>query len=380
MLMQRLMTVLAFVTGPILLGTTTPVWANGDYNGDGIIDLADYAEFPACLAGPGGGLGTGCEVFDFDSDTDVDAFDFAGFQVVFGTSVALVIDTVPVGNLGNAVDDTGYGGVAYAYNIGKYEVTAGQYCVFLNAVAATDTYGLYNERMDIDSGEPYCEYGCNIKRSGSSPNYAYSVTVDRADRPVNCISWGDAARFANWLHNGQPTGVQDLATTEGGSYFLDGATSRDELMAILREPDATWVIPSEDEWYKVAYHKNDGVTGNYWDYPTGSDSVPSNDLVEPIDPGNNATFKLDDFYYTIGSPYWRTEVGAHENSNSPYGTFDQGGNVWEWNEARLPGQCRGTRSGAYCHDDYSMHATYHRGCTGPTAGVSFVGLRVAEVP
>ena len=36
----------------------------------------------------------------------------------------------------------GYGGVDYAYNIGKYEVTAGQYTEFLNAVADDDTYGL----------------------------------------------------------------------------------------------------------------------------------------------------------------------------------------------------------------------------------------------
>jgi hypothetical protein len=95
-----------------------------------------------------------------------------------------------------------------------------------------------------------------------------------------------------------------------------------ELMAITREPDATWVIPSEDEWYKAAYHYNDGVTGNYFDYPTSSDTVPSNQLMNP-DLGNNATFY--DGSYTIGSPYWRTEIGAHENSDSPYGTFDQGG-------------------------------------------------------
>jgi len=45
------------------------------------------------------------------------------------SSVSLVsaayIETVPVGNLGNAADSTGYGAVDYAYNIGTYEVTAG---------------------------------------------------------------------------------------------------------------------------------------------------------------------------------------------------------------------------------------------------------------
>ena len=32
--------------------------------------------------------------------------------------------------------------------------------------------------------------------------------------------------------------------------------------------DAKYWIPTENEWYKAAYHKNDGVTGNYFDYPT----------------------------------------------------------------------------------------------------------------
>ena len=45
----------------------------------------------------------------------------------------------------------GFGAVGYMYNIGKYEVTAGQYCEFLNKVAATDTYGLYNDSMCEDA-------------------------------------------------------------------------------------------------------------------------------------------------------------------------------------------------------------------------------------
>ena len=90
---------------------------------------------------------------------------------------------------------------------------------------------------------------------------------------------------------------------------------------MIRESDATWVIPSEDEWYKAAYHKNDGVTGNYFDYPTSSDNIPSHDLIDP-DPGNNGNFVYQGDC-TSGSN--RTEVGEFENSVSPYGTFDQGG-------------------------------------------------------
>jgi formylglycine-generating enzyme required for sulfatase activity len=139
-------------------------------------------------------------------------------------------------------------------------------------------------------------------------------------------------------------------------------------------------VTSEDEWYKAAYHKNDGMTGNYFDFPTSSDSVPSNDLIDP-DPGNNATF--DDGAYTIGSPYYRTEVGAHENSDSPYGTFDQGGNVWEWNESVVyegnGSSYRGLRGGSFYLGDYYLHASY-RDSIYPTSQYYVVGFRVSQVP
>jgi hypothetical protein len=57
------------------------------------------------------------------------------------TACAVTIEVVPVGNPGNAPDARyvsaawGDGAVGYGYSIGKYEVTAGQYCDFLNAVA-----------------------------------------------------------------------------------------------------------------------------------------------------------------------------------------------------------------------------------------------------
>jgi formylglycine-generating enzyme required for sulfatase activity len=261
------------------------------------------------------------------------------------------IETVVVGNAGNAgeqsrlpnADPTFYGAVAYEFRIGTYEVTAGQYTAFLSAVAATDTYGLYNVKMWTQAE------GCKIERTGSPGSYAYSVAPDWANRPVDFVSWADAVRFVNWLHNGQPTGAQDVTTTEDGSYFLNGTFENNDsqLENVVREPDATWVIPTENEWYKAAYHKNDGVTANYWNYPTGTDNVVSHLLIDP-DPGNNATFSggtVGD--WTIGAPYYRTEMGAHENSASPYGTYDQGGNVMEFNETVPEWDIRGIRGGSW---------------------------------
>ncbi len=298
-------------------------------------------------------------------------------------TLGLDVVTVPVGNPGNAGELSGAGAggygpdricgaVDYAYNMGKFEVTAEQYTEFLNAVADTDTYALYSESMWSS------DTGCKIQRSGSSGSYTYSVDANRADRPVNYISWGDAARFCNWLENGQPTtGGQDLTTTEDGSYYLNGATSSEALLAVTREPDATWVIPSEDEWYKAAYY--DAPNAVYYDYPTGTDATPSNDLIDP-DPGNNATFYDGDF--TIGSPYWRTEGGAHENSESPYDTFDQAGNVWEWTEAILFGTARSMRGGAFSYDSLGisiMQASFRDGDR-PTDEADSFGFRVAYVP
>jgi len=311
----------------------------------------------------------------------------------------IVIDTVPVGNPGNAGELSGAGAggygpdaicgaVAYTYRIGKFEVTAGQYTAFLNKVGGVDAYGLYNTSMWNDS------WGCKIQRSGGGTvgnPYTYAVFDDPnvpgaewANRPVNFVSWGDAARFANWMHNGQPTGAQNASTTEDGSYYLNGATSNAALQAVTRKANATWVMPSEDEWYKAAYHKNDGVTGNYFDYPTGSNIAPSNVLGNPTDPGNNATY-YDNYGTgtggdTIGSPYYRTEVGAHENSDSPYGTFDQGGNVWEWDEAVLYGSSRGLRGGSFYYSDNYLPAAFRYGYGYPTNENGNIGFRVVEIP
>jgi len=300
---------------------------------------------------------------------------------------------VTVGNPGNTGELSGAGAggygpdricgaVNYEYKIGKFEVTAGQYTEFLNAVAKTDTYGLYN--MHMVSGS----WNCQIQRIDTGSGYTYSVAPDWANRPVNNVSWGDAARFANWLTKGQPTGAQGLTTTEDGSYYLNGAISDEALLAVVRkspEQGGRYYIPTEHEWYKAAYHKNDGVTGHYFDYSTSSDTMPSNVLANP-DPGNNANLCFVDDY-TIGNPYYRTEVGEFENSESPYGTFDQGGNVWEWNEAILTDQfgfewCRGVRGGSFYFGDGLIHAAYRENSdlNYPTDEIYVIGFRVSEVP
>lgn len=286
-------------------------------------------------------------------------------------NAVVTIDLVPVGNAGNS-PDTRYnyisvGSVAYAYQIGKYEVTAGQYTEFLNAVADADPNGLYNENMFSDT------FGAKIQRTGSSPNYSYSVAADWANRPVNYVSFWDAARFANWLHNGQPIGAQGPGTTEDGAYLNVGNQT-----TFARQPGAKFVIPTEDEWYKAAYHdKNAGLAATYFDYPTGTNAAPGHDMTEATNAGNNANHYFDG--YVIGSPYYRTIAGEFDLSDSPYGTFDQGGNVEEWNETKALSSRRVLRGGSFTNLSNPLHAST-RYLYDPTNELSSGGFRVASVP
>jgi len=285
---------------------------------------------------------------------------------------------VPVGNVGNAPDPRyatpGYGAVNHSYEIGKFEITAGQYTQFLNSVAAGgDPHNLYSGGMT--SG-----LGCQIQRAGSgtlaSP-YVYTVAPDRANRPVNFVSWGDAARFNNWLNNGQPNGAQDATTTEDGSYTLIGKNTEADLLQVTRNANARYVIPSRDEWYKAAYFDPQKPGGaGYWEYPTRTNNPPANALLNP-DPGNNVNAVIGN--YTIGPPYYRTEVGAFTNSSSPYNTFDQGGNVWEWNEAVVPGKSHEHRGGSFGGSNTWTGAfmSSYAILPGEDGGI---GFRIAEVP
>ncbi|MFA6132772.1 MAG: SUMF1/EgtB/PvdO family nonheme iron enzyme [Phycisphaerae bacterium] len=329
-----------------------------------------------------------------------DVLNLGGTRDANGTWTGLAsLETVHVGDAGNAADmrvmndgTAGYGAVSYEYNIGKYEVTAGQYCEFLNKVAATDTYGLYSTKMaDTHTMEhvifDFNVPGCNIQRSGSSGSYTYSVDADWANRPASCVSFWNGCRFTNWLHNGQPTGGQDADTTERGAYTLDGYNGHDG-RTIQRSADAKWAIPSEDEWYKAAYYKGGSTNAGYWDYPTRSDTAPGRDMADVS--GNDVNYYISELGgQPIDSGKCMTVAGEFQNSDSPYGTFDQGGNVLEWNEAiirirqdenRADRDLRGGdfRTGSGFLLASARDNVGHGGF--PTSQYGDIGFRVVEVP
>jgi formylglycine-generating enzyme required for sulfatase activity len=310
------------------------------------------------------------------------AFGLALGMMAAGTTSAratITIATVNVGNPGNPNDSTGYGGVSYIYAIGTYEVNLTQYTAFLNAVAATDTYSLYNTSM---ATQPSI---AGISRAGSSGSYTYSV-IGSGSRPVTFVSWFDAARFSNWMANGQPTGAQGNATTENGAYTLNGAMSGVGFTKNTTNPNTaatpTWWIPSENEWYKAAYYQpaaQGGDSDGYWYFPTRSNSWPENNIGAGA---NQANYYAGDYAVTqsssfSGSQDYLTDGGAFSASESFYGTFDQGGNVYEWNEAVI-GSSRGLRGGSWGSNG-GLLSSGGSG-EGPSFEDSNIGFRVASVP
>jgi hypothetical protein len=74
-----------------------------------------------------------------------------------------------------------------------------------------------------------------------------------------------------------------------------------------------------------------------------------------------------------------TAVGAYNNSPSEYGTFDQGGNLYEWNETIIVGPLRGIRGGNWIGAGGNLAASDRGfGVTPTTEGG--IGFRVAMIP
>jgi formylglycine-generating enzyme required for sulfatase activity len=287
---------------------------------------------------------------------------------------------VNVGDAGNAADSTGYGAVGYNFQMGAYDVTMAQYAQFLNAVAATDPYGLYSPGM----GNNFYSPNAGILRAGDSGSYSYSVTGSAAGRdnmPISCVTWGDAARFCNWLQNGQPVGPEGDSTTESGAYTLSGATTTAALMAVSAPAHfgsgaAQYFIPSEDEWYKAAFYKTGGTNAGYWTYATRSNMAPDNLLVLANSESNNANYADNDIY--TDPTNYLTPVGTFVLSPGPYGTFDQSGDVYQWNEANLVDTYRGIRGGSFGVHAYVLAATGRR-YDDPTDQNDNIGFRIASV-
>lgn len=282
---------------------------------------------------------------------------------------AVTLEWVNVGDAGNANDTTGFGGVAYGYQIMKYEVTNAQYAEFLNTVdaAGTNPNGIWNSNMGSNAR------GGISFTAGNAAGSKYAVKTDMGDKPVNYVSFSDSMRFANWIHNGQGAG-----STESGAYDMTVSAS-----TVIHSGLANVWLPTANEWYKAAYYQPVGAGGDtdsYWRFSTASNTVPtvatSTITGTILNPGANVA------NYGSGAD-WNgqdgnvTTVGsAGLLSASYYGTFDQSGNVQEWTEA-ISGGNRGLRGGSWNLGESIMRST-NISSLAPNNESSAIGFRLAS--
>jgi len=273
-------------------------------------------------------------------------------------SATTPISTVSIGNAGNAAETTPNGprgAVAYNYSIATTEVTNAQYTEFLNAVAYDDANSLYSMAMASGFG--------GITRAGSIGAFTYATVPGRQNNPVNNVSFWDATRFANWLHNGQPTGLQNAGTTESGAYLLTntGITNN----TVTRSAGWQWAVASADEWYNAAYYQpasQGGDSDNYWLYPTSSNTAPTGGQANYVPAG-------------IGNT---TAVGSYAANFN--GVYDMAGNVYEWNDTIPAGPFRGPMVGG-AFDNVAGWLTPLNAYVGlPTFERDQIGFRVVAIP
>ncbi len=273
---------------------------------------------------------------------------------VFGSGGdAFTIDFVNIGNAGNANDagagsgsySSSYGGVSYGYRMGTYEIAQ-------DAITKATASGVLN----LGGG-------------------AWSATQSAAS-----MTWFEAAAFVNYLNTstGRPAAYQlDLGNTtltlwSSGQAWQAGGAGGENL---YRHKDAYYFLPSEDEWYKAAYHKNDGVTANYWDYATGSNTAPT-----AVASGTTAGTAV----YNNGAFSSPADVNL-AGGLSAYGTMGQNGNVWEWNESAFEGinnsssENRAIRGGVWFAAEFNLRSSV-RFSLPPANSGDGVGFRVASVP
>jgi formylglycine-generating enzyme required for sulfatase activity len=272
----------------------------------------------------------------------------------------------------NNPDNLRFGAVDHTYRISKHEVTNDQYAAFLNAVdpMGTNPNDVYNILMgsDVRGGIAF--------NAGAVSGSKYSSKTNMGNKPVNYVSFFDVMRFVNWLGNGQPT---NGSCTETGVYIIGYGLNE------TRAPGATFFIPREDEWYKAAYYQpatQGGDMDDYWFYPTASNSEPTVATANVIGDINNPGMNVANYNNGVD---WNGRDGnvstvgsAGAGSASFYGTFDQGGNVYEWNET-VRDLSRIIRGGNYFNPSIDLSASF-RFSVDPAAENSNLGFRVASIP
>ena len=238
---------------------------------------------------------------------------------------------IPITQPGNKADADrprvgSHGAVNGLFEIGKDRINNLDYCGFLNAVAREeDPHGLFNSRMSIQ----------RVRADQGKGAFLYSPFSEAAHRPVNYVSWRDAARYCNWVHGG---------STESGAYDLTNSTN-----ISMRMKGAKAFLPTEDEWYKAAYYNPRKRDYNYFKHGMGG-------IASLLGPG----------------------IAESTRDQSPFGMNGMSHRVWDWTETPVGSLFHGIRSGSWFQGNNRQAAG--RFYSNSSLELGNIGFRIARPP
>ncbi len=234
---------------------------------------------------------------------------------------------VTIGGTGVAADTTGFGGVNYSYKISQYEVTGAE---FSTAIADDSRVGTY-----------------------------VSQTVNS---PAEYIRWYEAAMYCNWLTSGD---------AYLGAYSFDGSGTFLGINRIsaISTYGIVYALPTEDEWYKAAYWRND-INDQWSLYANGTDTTPTWGTIAGWN-YRDATYG----YATANQRPWEVGYGAQEQN----GTYDMMGNILEWTENLYDSSRYASRGGSYFSSAGGLDSD-SRGGGYPDREYSNSGFRIVMIP
>lgn len=284
-------------------------------------------------------------------------------------------DWATIGAVGNAAyagpgPNSGRGRVNYQYKISKLEITTSQWLEFTNTFSTqTDAYNF------TKLGPLY--WGATFDPTYIGPGVRYRLRQGDPNagmRPVGGISWRDAARYCNWLHNGKSSSLASLTTGAYDTTTFGGNRTTGYSDAATHLPGAKYWIPTLDEWMKAAYYDPDRFGkggGGWWDFTNRSNQngVPGLPGVGTTSAGLQLPNRGE----------WTIALGAYSASTSPWGLLDTSGGAAEWTE-EWAGRVDRATLGAAAGDILQRESTSTtEGLVfDPEEATTIIGLRIAS--